>query len=83
MKRTLYLKFLAGFLAFHVLAFLVVATFTTRSTYRYMLDTEADSLYRQAKIVASNYAANYFQNTLTLKDIQEHLATFEIGRAHV
>ena len=77
MKRTLYLKFLAGFLAFHVLAFLVVATFTTRSTYRYMLDTEADSLYRQAKIVASNYAANYFQNTLTLKDIQEHLATFD------
>ena len=77
MKRTLYLKFLAGFLAFHVLAFLVVATFTTRSTYRYMLDTEADSLYRRAKIVASNYAANYFQNTLTLKDIQEHLATFD------
>lgn len=77
MKRTLYLKFLAGYLAFHVLAFFVVATFTTHSTYRYMLDTEADNLYRQAKIVASNYAASYFQDNLTLMDIQEQLAAFD------
>ncbi len=77
MKRTLLLKLLIGYLAFGALSFLVVTTFTTRSTYQYMVETEADSLYRQAKIVASSYATNYFRDNLTLRDMQEHVTAFD------
>lgn len=56
MKRTLYLKLLAGYVAFGILGFLTISTFTTRHTYRYLQDQEADSLYREAKSIASGYA---------------------------
>ena len=77
MKRTLYLKILAGYAAFAFLAFLVVATFTTRKTYHYMQETEADNLYREAKTIASSYAVNYYQDTLTLNEFQEHLSAID------
>ncbi len=77
MKRTLYLKILAGYAAFALLAFLVVITFTTRQTYRYMQETEADNLYREAKTIASSYAVNYYQDTLTLSEFQEHLSAID------
>lgn len=77
MKRTLYLKILAGYAAFAILAFAAVVTFTSRQTYRYMLETEADNLYREAKTIASSYAVNYYQDTLTLRDFREHLSTLD------
>ena len=77
MKRTLFLKLLAGYLAFGILGFLTVAVFTTRLTYRYMQEQEADSLYREAKTVASNYAAFYYQDNMTLRDVQGHLAALD------
>lgn len=77
MKRTLYLKILAGYIAFAVLAFIATATFTTQRTYHYMLETEADDLYREAKAIASNYGVNYYQNTLTLAEFREHLSALD------
>ncbi len=77
MKRTLYIKLLAGYVAFGVLAFLTVSTFTTRRTYRYMREQEADSLYREAKTIASDYASSYYSNTMTLADVQGHLAAMD------
>lgn len=77
MKRTLYLKLLLGYVAFGILGFLTVTTFTTRQTYRYMQEQEADSLYREAKTIATSYATNYYQNTLTLADVQKHLAAID------
>lgn len=75
MRRTLYLKLLAGYVAFGILGFLTITTFTTKHTYRYMREQEADSLYREAKTIASNYASNYYLSTMTLKDVQGHLAS--------
>lgn len=77
MKRTLYLKLLAGYVAFGILGFLTISTFTTRNTYRYLNDQEAESLYREAKSIASGYAMNYYQNTMTLKDVLGHLAAID------
>ena len=53
MRRTLYLKLLTGYVAFGILAFLTITTFTTRETYRYLREQEADNLYREAKTIAS------------------------------
>lgn len=77
MRRTLYLKLLAGYVAFGILAFLTISTFTTRETYRYLRQQEADSLYREAKTIAASYAASYYQNTMTLSDVHSHLAAMD------
>ena len=78
MKSTLYLKFLGGFVAFGILGFLIVTTFTSQRTYRYMEETAADELYREAKTIATSYAQNYYEDTITLADIQEHLAAIDV-----
>lgn len=77
MKRSLYFKLLLAYLAFGILGFLVVTTFTTRRTYRFMEAEEADNLYREAKTIASNYASYYYKNTMTLEDITSHLAAID------
>lgn len=77
MRRTLYLKLLTGYVAFGILAFLTITTFTTRETYRYLREQEADSLYREAKTIASSYAASYYQSTMTLSDVHSHLAAMD------
>lgn len=77
MRRTLYLKLLTGYVAFGILAFLTITTFTTRETYRYLREQEADNLYREAKTIASSYAASYYQSTMTLSDVHSHLAAMD------
>lgn len=77
MNRTLYLKLLLGYVAFGILGFLTVTTFTTRQTYQYMQEQEADNLYREAKSIASSYASCYYLNTLTLEDFQEQMTSVD------
>ncbi len=74
MKRTLYLKLLAGYLAFGVLGFLTIATFTTRMAYRYVEEDAAADLYRESNLAASNYASYYSQGTLTLEEMRARFA---------
>lgn len=78
MKRTLYLKLLAFFLLLSFLGFVTVITFTTRHTYRYMQKTEADTLYREAKHIASGYATYYYKDSMTLEDVHERLSAIDV-----
>ncbi len=72
MKRTLYLKILAGYAAFGVLGFLTIAVFTSRLTLNYITEDTASNLYRESNLLASNYAANYYRGTMTLDDVTAH-----------
>lgn len=74
MKRTLYLKLLAGYVAFGILGFLTIATFTSQYTANYIEEETAEDLYREANLIAADYAANYYRNTMTLEDVQSHLS---------
>lgn len=74
MKRTLYLKLLLGYVAFGILGFLTIATFTSRHNMNYIEGEAAESLYRESNLIASNYAANYYRNTMTLEDVQSHIS---------
>lgn len=42
-----------------------------------MQEQEADNLYREAKTIASGYATNYYQNTLTLTEFQAQLSAID------
>ncbi len=74
MKRTLYLKLLLGYVAFGILGFLTIATFTSHHTINYIEKEAAEDLYRESNLIASNYAANYYRQTMTLEDVQSQLA---------
>ena len=72
MKRTLYLKILAGYAAFGILGFLNIAVFTSRLTLNYITEDTASHLYRESNLLAANYAANYYRGTMTLDDVTAH-----------
>ena len=77
-KRMLYLKLLAGYVAFAILGFLTIATFTSHFTLNYIKKDTASTLYRESKLLASNYATNYYQGTMTLDDISSQFSAVSL-----
>lgn len=73
MKRTLYLKLLAGYVAFGILGFFTIATFTSHLTLNYIEKETASHLYRESNLIASDYASNYYRGTMTLEDVTSNL----------
>ncbi len=73
MKRTIYPKLLFGCLLFGVLGFLIVSGMTAYLSYRYIETEEASALYKEANLIASDYAASYYSNNITLEDFEERL----------
>ena len=78
MKRTLYLKLLLGYVAFGILGFLTIATFTSHLSQEYVEQESAESLYREANLIASSYAANYYRSTITLEDVQAQISAIAV-----
>jgi signal transduction histidine kinase len=73
MKRTLYVKLLLSYVLFAAAAFLVLCTFTQRQTNNTMINTESQKLYREANLLSSSYASNYFSKTLSMEELQSEL----------
>lgn len=74
MKRTLYLKLLLGYVAFGILGFITIATFTSHQTMDYIENEAAENLYRESNLIASNYAADYYRQTMTLDDLKSQIS---------
>lgn len=75
MKRTLYPKLLTGYLLYGVIGFIIIMTFTYHMTFQFLEKREASNLYREANLISANYAENYFNQTMTLAQIQTQLQT--------
>ena len=75
MKKRLYLKLLIGYVIFGILGFILVSTFSSHYTYEYIEDTEVDRLYKEANMIASTYASNYFNEDITVDDLHDSLTT--------
>ncbi len=73
MKKTLYLKLLIGYLLFGIVGFILVSTVTSHLSKEYVTRHEASMLYREANLIASDYAVSYFKNDITLADFQERI----------
>lgn len=56
MRRSLFLKFIAAYLAFGVLGFCVVSTISSRMTYNYLMHEQASTLYHEATLIATTYS---------------------------
>ena len=59
MKHTIYAKLLISYLIYGVIAFFIICTFTQHLTTDYIEKQEASNLYREASIIAGDYAAEY------------------------
>ena len=77
MKKTLYLKFLIGYMIFGFFGFIAVATFTTNMIQEQVLREQAKMLYEEATLVASTCAADLYNSATTLETVKYHLDTLD------
>lgn len=75
MKPTLYIKFLISYALFGILAFVILCTFTQHSVNCYLEQREAQQLYRESVQIASDYAASFMNNNISLEDFQAQMQT--------
>ncbi|MBR3683593.1 MAG: HAMP domain-containing histidine kinase [Lachnospiraceae bacterium] len=68
MKKTLYLKFLLGYLIFGFFGFLVVSTFSSGMTTEHIKREKADDLYREALLISNSYAKELYNSEITLEN---------------
>ncbi len=73
MKRTLYLKFLFAYLIFGVFGFIIVSSFVSQNTYNRLTKEKAESVYREANLLANTYAADLYSTTRSLAEVKEQL----------
>ena len=77
MKRTLYLKFVLAYLIFGFFGFIVVATFTSSMTLEHLKRERADALYKEATLVSNSYAADLYNNEITLESVWRQIEAIE------
>lgn len=75
MKRTLYLKFLLGYLLFGILGFILISTMTNQGLRAQVEASEARTLYTECTEIATHYATNYYNGNMELNDLYSHLET--------
>ena len=73
MKKTLYLKFLIGYMIFGFFGFIAVATFTTSMIREQVVREQAKALYKEAALVADTCAADLYNSEATLETVKYHL----------
>lgn len=73
MRKTLYLKLILAYIIFGLFGFLVVATFVSNMTLDHLKKGQADSLYREAVLIANTYAADLYNSEISLEAVKSQL----------
>ncbi len=73
MRRTLYLKFILGYLIFGFFGFVIVATFVYNMTLDHVKKTKADDSYREAVLIADTYASDLYTNQTSLDTVKNQI----------
>ena len=69
----LYYKFILSYIIFGVAAFAVIATLSTLLTHRYLIQSQSQTLYDEANLIASSYSGNYDEDAINLETIGPQL----------
>ena len=73
MKKTLYLKFVLAYFIFGVFAFITVATFVPSMTREQLIREKAESLYKEAVLIAEQYASGLYTSETSLETVKNQL----------
>ena len=73
MKRKLHLKLLACYLAFAVLAIGLLSTLTQNMTHQFLRENEAQQMYRESTLMASDLKGVFAKDSSKLKDMRQSL----------
>lgn len=73
MKNRIYIKFLFTYLIFGLLGFILVATLTSDMTMNYLENQKAETLYKEANLIVSNYAEVYYKGQISKSGFRDHL----------
>ncbi len=73
MRKTLYLKLILAYIIFGLFGFVVVATFVSNMTFDHLKKERADSLYREAVLIANTYASDLYNNEVSLEAVKSQL----------
>lgn len=73
MRKTLYLKFILAYLIFGCFGFITVATFVSNMTFEHLKREKADDLYREANLIASNYASDLYKKEVSLDMVKNQI----------
>ena len=77
MRKTLYLKFLAGYLIFGLFGFFIVATYISSLMQKQLLKDEANMLYREANLISQTYASELYRSKLSLDTVRRELVAMD------
>lgn len=66
MTRSLYTKFIAGYLVFGLLGFITIATVSSHMTYTSLIRQQSELLYDEANLMASDFSTLYQGTTMDL-----------------
>ncbi len=79
MTKSLYSKFILGYLLFGLLGFITIATFSSHVTELYLVEEMADTMYDEANLLSSTYSDIYQGKNVSLaaaKPQLEAVATY-------
>ena len=73
MRKTLYAKFILGYIIFGFFGFVVVATFVSNMTLEHLKREKADALYAEANLIAKTYASDLYNSETSLDTVKRQL----------
>ena len=73
MTRSLYSKFILGYLIFGLMGFIAIATFSSKMTRDYLVQSKADALYDEANIIASSCSTMYQGKRLDSEEVSTQI----------
>ncbi|MBQ9437808.1 MAG: two-component sensor histidine kinase [Lachnospiraceae bacterium] len=77
MKKTLYFKFLLGYLIFGLFGFFIVGSYIAELTRRQVIREEAGMLYREASLLSRTYASELYRSKVSLEAVRRELLAMD------
>ena len=78
MKKTLYIKFIIGYIVLGIIGFAMIGTLGSSLLTRTLIRQNANALYREANSIASNEASSYFTRYASLEEMYRNLTALSI-----
>ena len=79
MKLSIYVKFIIIFILTAILSFVFVAEGTSQMIMNHMITKKADTLYREAALLSTDYAEDYYRSRTasSLETVHSHFSALD------